>query len=65
MIETTFFPAVYRRFCHMLDWGRPYLLTGRVGTDWGATTLTVEHVAPLPACATGGDQGVAQVRRKA
>jgi len=48
MIETTFFPAVYHRFCHMLDWGRPYLLTGRVEMDWGAVTLTVDHVAPLP-----------------
>jgi DNA polymerase-3 subunit alpha/error-prone DNA polymerase len=64
IIETTFFPVVYRRFCHMLDWGRPYLLTGRVETDWGATTLTVEHVAPLPSCSTGRP-GVAQVRGKA
>ena len=48
IIETTFFPAVYRRFCHMLDWGRPYLLTGRVEKDWGALTLTVDQVAPLP-----------------
>jgi hypothetical protein len=32
----------------MLDWGRPYLLTGRVETDWGAITLTVDHIAPLP-----------------
>jgi DNA polymerase-3 subunit alpha/error-prone DNA polymerase len=48
MIETTFFPDVYRRFCHMLDWGRPYLLSGRVETDWGALTLTVDHVAALP-----------------
>jgi len=48
MIETTFFPTVYHRFCHMLDWGRPYLLTGRVEMDWGAVTLTVDHIAPLP-----------------
>jgi DNA polymerase-3 subunit alpha/error-prone DNA polymerase len=48
IIETTFFPGVYRQFCHMLDWGRPYLLTGRVETDWGALTLTVDRVAPLP-----------------
>jgi hypothetical protein len=32
----------------MLDWGRPYLLTGRVEMDWGAVTLTVDHLAPLP-----------------
>ncbi len=48
LIETTFFPEVYRRFCHMLDWGRPYLLSGRVEMDWGVLTLTVDHVAPLP-----------------
>jgi DNA polymerase-3 subunit alpha/error-prone DNA polymerase len=48
IVETTFFPAVYHRFCHMLDWGRPYLLTGRVEQDWGAATLTVAQVAPLP-----------------
>ncbi len=48
IVETTFFPAVYHRFCHMLDWGRPYLLTGRVEQDWGTTTLTVSQVAPLP-----------------
>ena len=47
LIETTFFPAVYRRFCHLLDGGRPYLLAGRVETDWGATTLTVDHLEPL------------------
>ena len=48
IIETTFFPATYHRFCHTLDWGRPYILTGRVETDWGALTLTVDHVEPLP-----------------
>jgi DNA polymerase III alpha subunit len=48
IVETTFFPAVYHRFCHMLDRGRPYLLTGRVEQDWGAVTLTVDRVAPLP-----------------
>mgnify|MGYP000191631409 FL=1 len=56
IIETTFFPAVYRRFCHMLDWGRPYLLTGRVETDWGALTLTVDQVAPLPPVRSVRDQ---------
>jgi error-prone DNA polymerase len=48
MVETTFFPAVYHRFCHLLDWGRPYILSGRVEADWGAVTLTVDHVVPLP-----------------
>ena len=48
IVETTFFPAVYHRFCHMLDGGRPYLLTGRVEQDWGAVTLTVDRAALLP-----------------
>jgi len=47
VVESTFFPEVYRRFCHMIDRERPYLLTGRVESDWGATTLTVEKVERL------------------
>ncbi|CAB5172214.1 Error-prone repair homolog of DNA polymerase III alpha subunit (EC [Olavius algarvensis associated proteobacterium Delta 3] len=47
VIETTFFPEPYHRFCHIVDIGRPYLLTGQVEQDWGATTLTVDTVAPL------------------
>jgi DNA polymerase-3 subunit alpha/error-prone DNA polymerase len=42
IVETTFFPQVYRRFCHIIDRQRPYLLTGNVEEDWGALTLTVE-----------------------
>jgi len=41
-IETVFFPKPYARFCHMLDYGRPYFLFGKVESDWGAVTLTVE-----------------------
>jgi error-prone DNA polymerase len=41
IVETTFFPATYERFCHLLDWGRPYLLSGKVEENWGAVTLTV------------------------
>ena len=44
IVETTFFPQAYRRFCHMIDRNRPYLLTGKVEADWGATTLTVNKV---------------------
>jgi DNA polymerase-3 subunit alpha/error-prone DNA polymerase len=47
VVETTFFPETYRRFCHIIDRGRPYLLTGKVETDWGAITLTVERVRKL------------------
>jgi DNA polymerase-3 subunit alpha/error-prone DNA polymerase len=44
IVETTFFPQAYRRFCHMIDHNRPYLLTGKVEEDWGAVTLTVDRV---------------------
>ena len=44
IIETTFFPRVYERFCHMIDRGRPYFLEGKVEEDWGAITLTVENI---------------------
>jgi error-prone DNA polymerase len=45
--ETTFFPEIYRRFCHMIDRERPFLLHGKVEEDFGAITVTVDRVAPL------------------
>ncbi len=53
VVETTFFPDAYKRFCHMIDRGRPYVLTGVVDQDWGATTLTVEKVGNCPVSGTG------------
>jgi DNA polymerase-3 subunit alpha/error-prone DNA polymerase len=47
LLETTFFPEAYRRFCHLLDRERPYLLSGKVEEDWGAVTLTVEKTSAL------------------
>jgi DNA polymerase III alpha subunit len=47
IVETTFFPKTYERFCHMVDRNRPYVLEGTVEVDWGVTTLTVDHVAAL------------------
>jgi error-prone DNA polymerase len=47
IVETTFFPQPYHRFCHMLDRARPYLLTGKVEEDWGAITLTVDRVETI------------------
>ena len=44
IVETTFFPEAYRRFCHIIDRQRPYLLTGKVEENWGAITLTVAKV---------------------
>jgi DNA polymerase-3 subunit alpha/error-prone DNA polymerase len=54
IVEATFFPEAYHRFCHCLDYGRPYLLSGRVEQDWGAPTLTVARVVPLSPLADGG-----------
>jgi DNA-directed DNA polymerase III PolC len=42
IVETVFFPGVYARFCHCLDYGKPYFLFGKIESDWGAITLTVE-----------------------
>jgi DNA polymerase-3 subunit alpha/error-prone DNA polymerase len=47
IVETTFFPEAYRRFCHLVDRGRPYLLAGEVEQDFGALTLTVHHAQRL------------------
>jgi DNA polymerase-3 subunit alpha/error-prone DNA polymerase len=47
LVETTFFPEAYRKFCCMLDRHRPYILTGKIEEDFGAMTLTVEKVAPI------------------
>jgi DNA polymerase-3 subunit alpha/error-prone DNA polymerase len=54
LFETTFFPRIYARFCHFLETGRPYLLIGTVDEDWGAYTLTVQHVTCLDSAAAGG-----------
>jgi DNA polymerase-3 subunit alpha/error-prone DNA polymerase len=47
MVETVFFPKAYALFCHMLDYGKPYLLRGRVESNWGVPTLTVEYSRPI------------------
>jgi DNA polymerase-3 subunit alpha/error-prone DNA polymerase len=47
LVETTFFPEAYRRFCYLLDRERPYLLSGKVEEDWGAVTLTVDSARPM------------------
>ena len=47
IVETTFFPDSYRRFCHMLDRNRPYLLEGKVDANWGVATLTVDRVRAI------------------
>ena len=47
LVETTFFPEAYRKFCYMLDRHRPYILSGTVDEDFGAVTLTVENVEAI------------------
>ena len=44
LMETTFFPQAYRRFCAILDRSRPFMLYGKVDEDFGVHTLTVEQV---------------------
>lgn len=48
IVETVFFPKPYALFCHMLDYGKPYLIYGKLESDWGAITLTVEKTSPIP-----------------
>lgn len=48
LVEATLFPEPYRRFRRLLAEERPLLLAGRVEDDWGAVTLTVETLQPLP-----------------
>ena len=47
LVETTFFPRVYRRYASVLSTGCAYLLQGVVEEEYGATTLTVENVKKL------------------
>jgi DNA polymerase III alpha subunit len=47
IIETTFFPEVYRRYAHILSSQRIYHLRGLVEEDFGALTLTVERIRLL------------------
>ena len=44
LVETTFFPKAYRRFCAILDRNRPFILYGKVEEDFGAVTMTIERV---------------------
>ncbi len=48
IVETTFFPQAYARYAPVIEFGKPYLLWGKMETDWGAAALTVDKVAPLP-----------------
>ena len=47
LVETVFFPEVYRRYATRLSTGNAYLLWGLVEEEFGATTLTVQKVKSL------------------
>jgi DNA polymerase III alpha subunit len=47
IIETIFFPKPYALFCHMLDYGKPYLLYGKIDSNWGAVTLVVDKTRSI------------------
>lgn len=47
VVETVFFPRVYRRYAAILSSGGAYMLQGIVEEDYGAITLTVEGVRKL------------------
>ncbi|MBU0986823.1 MAG: DNA polymerase III subunit alpha, partial [Proteobacteria bacterium] len=47
LVEATFFPKAYQRFCAVLDCTRPFMLHGKVEEEFGAVTLTVERVTPV------------------
>ncbi len=47
LVETTFFPRVYRRYAAILSTGCAYILQGTVEEEYGATTLTVACVRKL------------------
>ena len=45
LVECTFFPKVYERYCHLLYSKGPLLLEGYMEEEFKARTLTVERVA--------------------
>jgi DNA polymerase III alpha subunit len=47
LVDATFFPRAYERFCHLLTSTRPFVLTGRVDEEYGVCTLNVERVERL------------------
>ena len=62
LLECTFFPEPYRRFCHMLDHQRPYVIEGKVEEDYGAFTITVDGVSRMDFKATGSGPAVDEMR---
>ncbi len=49
LYDATLFPAIYRRVCHLLAVGVPYIVGGIVEEEFGAMTLTVIELRILNA----------------
>jgi len=49
IVETVFFPKVYRRYAGILTTGNAYILQGMVEEEFGVETLTVERVEKITA----------------
>ncbi|MCK6473831.1 MAG: DNA polymerase III subunit alpha [Planctomycetes bacterium] len=47
LLESTFFPQAYARYCDLLAEGGPFVLEGLVEEEFGAQTLTVHAVERL------------------
>ncbi|MFP4036666.1 MAG: DNA polymerase III subunit alpha [Desulfobacteraceae bacterium] len=47
LYEAVFFPREYRRFRSILEYGRAYLIKGRVEEDFGAVTVNVGWIGDL------------------
>ena len=47
IVETTFFPNIYRKYAHVLQSGRGYKLQGVIEEDFGALTFTVAALQPM------------------
>ncbi len=45
--EAVFFPEAFKRFCQELDRDRPYILYGRVESDFGAVSLNVQKLCRI------------------
>lgn len=53
LVESVFFPRAYNRFCHILEYGRPFLLSGTVQKH----CLAVEDARPIKIFPNSGNSG--------
>ena len=44
---SVFFPKVYKRYCHLLNAVRPFVLQGKVEETFNAVTVTVRSLGFL------------------